>query len=254
MNGTGNRILALDFDGVIVNSIEECYVSGYNAYQKYVNNSSRIYNKSEINPENFQQFKQLRNFINFSKDYVFILSALDSGEDINNQINFDAFIEKNDHLSENFSQIFHLARMNLFTNHFSTWLDLNPLYSGLRSLLLHPPPNLTIYIISTKRSEFIIAIMDRNGVIINPNKILFATEKFTKKMAIEKILKEEHIKTHDCFFIDDQLKNVIDVAKTGINSILALWGYTGDQQKEKARSRELSAMELSDFQAAFKKD
>ncbi|MEE9190837.1 MAG: HAD family hydrolase, partial [Candidatus Neomarinimicrobiota bacterium] len=209
MKGTGNRILALDFDGVIVDSIEECYVSGYNAYQRYINNSFRIYNKSEIDPDDFQQFKELRNFINFGKDYVFILHALSSQENISTQIDFDAFIEENEHLSEYFNQVFHSARMNLFTNHFSTWLEMNPLYPGFRSFLQHPPPNLTIYIISTKRTEFIKAIMNKIGVTLNQDNILFAAGQFSKKMAMKEILEKEHMKTRDCFFIDDQLKNVV---------------------------------------------
>ena len=81
------QILALDFDGVIADSIYECLFSGYNAYAG-LTSRPQVHSLNEISAENVREAKRLRNFIRSGEDYVFIFLALSKGVQIQTQ---DAF-------------------------------------------------------------------------------------------------------------------------------------------------------------------
>ena len=70
-------LLALDFDGVIADSIGECLVIGYNAFSSFSGKKKRIRLLNELDDSLVTQARQLRNFIHDGADYVFIYLILD---------------------------------------------------------------------------------------------------------------------------------------------------------------------------------
>ena len=46
MRKVPNKLLLLDFDGVIVNSIDECLLTSYNAFQEFENTGIALADKS----------------------------------------------------------------------------------------------------------------------------------------------------------------------------------------------------------------
>ena len=251
MTYTKRRVLALDFDGVIVDSIKECYVSGYNAFQDYMNMPNKIYKSSQISQDNFKQFELLREYVNFGQDYVFIFEIIKSGAHINHQIDFDDFIQDHEHLSSKFDELFYQERLILFNLHYPLWIELNPFYDGLQNLLKNPPKGVSVYIISTKRSEFIDAILKENNILAYDEHIYASNEEYTKVMIVKELLKIASVKPRDFYFVDDQIKNVTQVAQTQVNSILALWGYNGNTQRLDAITQGLLPMSLEDFHELF---
>jgi len=74
--------LALDFDGVIVDSIQECLVVGYNAFIEYTGKGSKILDLSSLDHDDMAKCHRLRNFIRSGEDYVYIQLAISEGVDI----------------------------------------------------------------------------------------------------------------------------------------------------------------------------
>ncbi len=251
MTAREKRVLALDFDGVIVDSIKECYVSGYNAFQAYLNIPNKIYSSSQIPQDSFKKFKLLRKYIKYGRDYVFIFNIIKAGVQINNQNDFDDFIQKHDYLSNKFDELFYQKRLILFRQHYATWIELNPFYNGMQSLLKNPPQEVSVFIISTKRSEFIDAILKESDISAYADCIYASNEKFTKAMVVKEILEISKLKPENFYFVDDQINNVAQVAQTKVKSILALWGYTGNTQRLDAIAQGLSVMSLEEFHASF---
>ena len=65
--------LALDFDGVIADSIGECLVIGHNAYVKFTQAGQQICRLEELNKTHKDECRRLRNFIRSGEDYVYIV-------------------------------------------------------------------------------------------------------------------------------------------------------------------------------------
>ena len=64
MNLNQNKqLLAMDFDGVIADSISECAVAGYNGYEAYCDNNIRIKTPEEINPDQLNKFRTMHPYI-----------------------------------------------------------------------------------------------------------------------------------------------------------------------------------------------
>ena len=68
-----NKIIALDFDGVICDSIDECLLVSYFAF----NNISSIdkINFSDINYNLISSFRKYRFIVGPAKDFFFFMSA-----------------------------------------------------------------------------------------------------------------------------------------------------------------------------------
>ena len=119
--------LALDFDGVIADSINECLVVGHNAFVEHLQSGFKIINLNELPKEEINEFKRLRNFIRSGEDYVFIQLALHNHEKIEHQNDFDRFLEQNKQLSKKFFDLFYTERDSFSTQQSQLWIELNPL-------------------------------------------------------------------------------------------------------------------------------
>ena len=76
------QLLAMDFDGVIADSIMECAVVGYKAYSAYRGNEIPINSPDKINPRQLNLFISTRPFIRSGEDYVYLFQAISDGFNI----------------------------------------------------------------------------------------------------------------------------------------------------------------------------
>ena len=84
-----NRILVLDFDGVICNSLDECMFSAYNAYLSINNRPNKINNLNEINKLTKEEFYRLRPFIKSGEEFILSFFIINKGIKINNHLEFN---------------------------------------------------------------------------------------------------------------------------------------------------------------------
>ena len=95
------HILALDFDGVIGDSIAECLVVGHNAFVRFSGAGQIIQSFDELDRGQATEARRLRNYIRSGEDYVFIFLALSKGIQIQTQEAFDAFKSSHFDFKEN---------------------------------------------------------------------------------------------------------------------------------------------------------
>ena len=70
-----NKVLCLDFDGVICNSVKECLITGYNAWLKY-NHNNNFYTKAEDIPADLAQyFYSWRGYVRTGGQYYIIFHS-----------------------------------------------------------------------------------------------------------------------------------------------------------------------------------
>ncbi len=85
------KIIALDFDGVIVNSVNECLLVGYYAYQKFSDPSNKLKSIENLCDSKLKLLNSYRPFVLSGEDYVFISMALELNHHFENQSDFDKF-------------------------------------------------------------------------------------------------------------------------------------------------------------------
>jgi len=245
-------ILALDFDGVVVDSIEECLVIGYNALAIQQDRPDRISQVEELNPDIISEARRIRNFIRHGQDYVYIHYALHQQVNINNQQDFDQFLAKYKSLNSEFRRLFYAERTRFFNDDPKTWLALNPFYPGMREFLEKYQPKDQLYIITTKLKENIEVIINAAKIDIAKKNILSADQKMSKPLIIEQLLCDNQLNPSAFHFIDDQVDTLIQAKSTGVNLYLAGWGYNNKDQKIKSRNEQLCVLTLKVFLNKFR--
>lgn len=242
-----SHFIALDFDGVIADSISECLVIGYNAFRNFAKEGHVIRDLSALSTEEIAEFKRLRNFIRSGEDYVFIRLAMANNRTITNQEEFDQFLLQNHHLSESFFQLFYKERIRLSGKETRQWIALNPLYSGMKDFLVGVLNSDQLAIISTKKAEFIRRILEGHKIDIPGKDIYHAGHNRSKLDIIRELMENMGIEPSCFHFIDDQVDTLIKIKPSGINLYLAGWGYNDEEQRVRAETNDISVLSLEKF-------
>jgi phosphoglycolate phosphatase-like HAD superfamily hydrolase len=243
--------LALDFDGVIADSIKECFVVAHNAFVEFSGAGLRVDFFDDLDQEKVAKMRRIRNFIRSGEDYVYICLAIYKNAVIQNQKDFDSFTEQYKYLRATFFEEFYRERRRFSHEKPGLWAELNPLYPGIRHFLATYKQADRLLIISTKKAEFVDKTLTANDIHFNTNRIFYATAHRSKRTIIEELLDQNKIQPDQFHFIDDQIDTLLTVAETGVSCYLALWGYNNEGQIETARRRGISTLELEDFLEIF---
>ncbi len=224
------RLLALDFDGVIVDSVLECAVVACNGYYAFQGSGTRVKSPQEISAGTLSKFRSLRPYIRSGEDYLYLFQALDEGISIADQTEFDKFHDAHLNCKEPYYQHFYAEREALLSSDYQNWIELNPMYKGMIEFLQSLKPELLFHIVSTKASRYISEILDYNGVRLTPKQIHQAGRSLSKSDIVKRLLKENQLSPGQVVFVDDHPDTVRKVSATGVVCFLAGWGYnTADQ-------------------------
>lgn len=245
-----HHILALDFDGVIVDSIKECLVSGYNAYANY-RGQANIERYEQLDADWAANARQMRNYIRNGEDYVFIAHALASGETSAAQDQFDAFLAKHQNLRDTFFEHMVNQRLDFSAAHADAWAALNPFYDGMKDFLTDFAPKENLYIITTKKLVFVHKILAANDIPLIDDNLRDTSDGLSKRQIIEEILQKRDAALELFHFIDDQIDTLIKVRPTGVNVALAAWGYNNDEQMKQAETEGIEVLQLRGFFEKF---
>lgn len=244
------QLLAMDFDGVIVDSISECAVAGYNGYEAYCGNNVKIKIPEEIKPDQLSKFRTMRPYIRSGEDYIYLFHALSDEIIINSQEDFDEFKIASIDCKESYYKLFYSARQTLMSSNFDNWITLNPLYNEM-DVFLHSM-HTKIHIVSTKASKYIIKILKFNGIEFNPGQVHEAGRGFSKTDIIIRLMQEYNLSTPNMIFIDDHFDTLSKVKMTGVRCLLADWGYNTNKQRSRCHKLKLELVDLQQFYKEFK--
>ena len=212
-----SRYCFLDFDGVLCDSIPECFVSSYRAYRELLLGETI----TSIPLRDKTLAYAYRPFIRIGEDFPLIHDIIRRGLVIGCQEDFDREIERAGEVTmAYYGRLFYQAREEFLAQDRKLWLDLNPLFPGMAELLTRTLDNKNVYILSTKKPPFIREILLHHGIDWDLSRILYPEDK-TKKDVIESIIGEG-----EALFVDDQLDHLLLAAENkNITGRLAVWGY-----------------------------
>jgi hypothetical protein len=211
----GRRILFLDFDGVICDSIDECFVSSWLAYHRRPGAPL----PSSVAVGMRGRFAEMRPFIRSGEDYVVIQRLLAEGRVVSTQAEFDAALAAEGE-TERIKEVFYAARGNLLETDRAYWLSLNRVYREVRGPLARIADSEDVRVLSTKKSEFIVEILAANGISMPIRRVIY-TGSQTKMEIIAAMIGP----SDRALLIDDQIDHLLACADPRVEVRLALWGY-----------------------------
>lgn len=213
-------IYALDFDGVVIDSIDECLHNSYSSYAYFRN---YIGNPIPLHPTNDQinLFKIRRGLVRPSRNFYTLWEWIFTNPEL--EMNIDSFekfaLNKSDE-SMSFERIFHQRRSDLINENPKVYLDQNPLFVGVKETWQQLPKNL--YIVSTKDYESISLILQAHGLQVEG---IYGRGTGPKGSTIKKLATQNQLPIDNTYFVDDNSQHALDVKNVGSNVALAKWGY-----------------------------
>ena len=239
------RLLALDFDGVIVDSVLECAVVAYNGYQAYQRLATRINSPQEIPADMLTKFRSMRPYIRSGEDYLSLFQALDADITISGQGEFDKFHDIHLDRKESYYQLFYAEREALMIADNENWIALNPPYDGMIEYMQSLNHELQLHIVSTKASKYISEILDNNGIRLSNEQVHQAGRGSSKADIINFLFHKNHLSPGELAFVDDHPDTVQKVSETGAVCFLAGWGYNTVEQRHLIMGNDIPVIGLN---------
>lgn len=239
------KLLAMDFDGVIADSIMECAVAAYNGYVSHNGLNSFILSPKDIDPFQISQFITTRTFIRSGEDYLYLFHAINEHVEINNQEDFDNFKTKYFGLKDTYYNAFYSARSQLLSDHYIEWMSLNPLFWDMDRFLNNVIDK--VHIISTKAKKYIISILSHYNVRIDQENIHSTENGQSKADILKEIIDKNKASSNNTVYVDDHLDTLLKIQIPEVRFILAKWGYNNKDQHDLAEESNIDLISLDQF-------
>ncbi|MBN1835759.1 MAG: HAD family hydrolase [Spirochaetales bacterium] len=214
-------LVFLDFDGVICDSAAECFASSWEAC------FGRPH--TEIPPAQRDQrmadFLRLRPYVRSGEDFMICQEILYKGLAVDSQADFDALAaDKGAAEMARLRDRFYAARGALLRRDRAYWMRLNSLYPEMAAHLPQWAGHPGLFILSTKRSEFIAEILASAGIGFPLERILHA-DKSGKGRRLHQVLNRWN--PSSALLVDDQIDHLLAIRQTSdrVALYLAAWGY-----------------------------
>jgi phosphoglycolate phosphatase-like HAD superfamily hydrolase len=262
------KILALDFDGVIVDSAWECLFVSYNTYfQVYERKRKDFFGGEPFTFENWEdikkrykkeveQYRIMRPYIRGADDYGLIIKLLEEKKLIKSQEEFDIYRKTIDFKFKDFHQEFYKERDRIQEMDFKAWFKLESAFPRITKdtgKLLEEETKIIIATSNRRRAIAQCFTPEYLGFEIKKEDILDKRYGEDKSQQMLQIVKLYGVKFEDIYFVDDQVSHLIQTRPLGIKVFLAGWSYATDIQKEEARKQNIPIIEREeDFYAIVK--
>jgi len=232
------NIFFIDFDGVICDSVDECFVSAWLAYADYIGHQPET-----VALADYKLFKQYRPLIRRGADYLLLQLCIDRGIVLSDQSDFDRQEEEmGDAGMEALHTQFYKTRSKLLKDNKLYWLNLHRIYAGISEALASVSD--TAWILTTKEVSFVYEILAHNGLAWSKERII-CSGKRRKLEVIGEILKDGQ----NAVFVDDQIDHFFPNSGSRASCFLASWGYVQPEWL----NRDVEVLTIQDFVELIRK-
>tara|TARA_B100000965_G_scaffold106983_1_gene88298 strand:+ start:55 stop:831 length:777 start_codon:yes stop_codon:yes gene_type:complete len=227
------KLFLFDFDGVIVDGINEYWHSSLLAFEKFINCPKILIDQNHYKQVS-NTFIEMRPWVKYGWEMLIIVYEIIKREDqINEQkksdflnkyhLNCQEILSDNSWVAEDLQKSLDRARKYQIDRDFEKWIKLHrPFYEVLDFIEKIKKNNIKTGIISTKGKIFTSKILKKLNIL---PEMIFGYESGTKIEITTKLSKEYEI----IGFLEDRRNTLIDIKKNPIiNNIpcyLADWGY-----------------------------
>lgn len=252
------KILALDFDGVLCNSVHEGLQSAWRVYRDIWGGTG-----DGPPPEAVAAYLRLRPALEIGWEFPVMLRAILEGVPepallAEFQTQWRSRILEEHHLNQaDLSARFDAARDAWIRTDLTGWLGCQHLYPGIAerlNALLRSDTQ--VFVITTKEWKYAHLILERNGVPF-PAARVWGKERARPKAVLLHVLQQEQgVRFADIWFVEDRLKTLRAVARQpdleAVHLFLATWGYTAPAERaEVATDPRITPLTLEQFCGGF---
>lgn len=220
-------ILALDFDGVINDSLDECLISSYNAWQVIDSSPKWAWSNADIPQPIVDCFRANRYHARNGAEFWLILMASKHSSNAVTSETFDRLRQEHEPFLLEFEQIFFNVRTRYRTEDMDRWLNLHTRYAQSvehwHDLLI----SATCHIVTTKDLASVKFFNQHWQLGINEDNLWTREMDLPKSEIIKLIARKADCPTSNIHFVDDHPDQVSSVAMTGANVYWASWGFQG---------------------------
>jgi phosphoglycolate phosphatase-like HAD superfamily hydrolase len=223
-------LVVFDFDGVIWDTVDECFHVGYRTFGK-------IKKKIPGNPEQIKRaFRSGRFLARTGDDFFIILHLINENPEIDfENLPFEEFIAHRKKLKDEislFSREFYTERSRLQKENSDVWLQMQGPFPGVLEQLPDIKENFQNLVICSAKDRASIDILLK---LHDQKHEVYGREISTHKPdQIINLSRKENIPTERMIFLDDLLENLQHVQVLGVKTAMADWGYSNERQRQAA--------------------
>ncbi|UCD36641.1 MAG: hypothetical protein JSW54_07295 [Fidelibacterota bacterium] len=240
--------VALDFDGVICDSVDECHITALNAYHRLAGEKQWVDGLESLNPAAVDRFRSLRYLARNAAEFWLLIHLTYHQDGPVDEDQFACLSREHAATLAAFEPGFFEAREQLRSADLGKWLDLHRIYpqflDGWKTIQASHP----VYLVTTKDLASIQHFI-RHWKLSIPEDHLWTKERGTDKaQAVLTFAETAGVNPADFFFVDDHPHHVRLVAATGARCFWASWGFLGAYGPASAVGSKLAAIDrMSDL-------
>jgi phosphoglycolate phosphatase-like HAD superfamily hydrolase len=242
-----SKVIVFDFDGVISNSIEECFLVSYWAYHGKTRVDQEFFHVDEVKRKPL--FFQYRYLVGAAYEYFFLWEAIDEWISRPASSLISIYLQKKKQGktpdTERLYDVFFQLRNQIRNHNLSDWIQMNPVYPGIMEILFKVSKKFNLYIASTKDELSIDLILKDNNFSIPHKNIIGKSVSVDKHKQLSIILEKTQKPPNQVFFIDDNLKHLNRVIPLGIHCFLASWGYNNEVSRVDAKKLSIPVVDIN---------
>lgn len=211
-------VYTLDFDGVICDSIHECFQNSYDAFKSVSLDLKLPSEPKVVWREKFYKHRGLvRPARNFYLLWLLIINNLEL--EISTVI-FERLTIEHEKALGLFDENFMSIRSEQIKNNPDNFLLQNPLFSGVKSIWNQLPRPL--YIVTAKDEGITKLILEYNELTIDG---VFGKGTGHKYQTLLKLANSHGVEMNSVYFVDDNPEFVNEAHSVGAKVALSKWGY-----------------------------
>jgi len=233
------KALALDFDGVIFDGLNECVLVTW-----YGHHGGSI---ADFGPEGLSavpaafvaRFAECRAYAKHLAH--FYLSLSESLDEVRDQAGFDALYAATP-AAEVESFVAKVTRFRALAREARRleWLNQQRVYQGMDRML--SSSQLPVYIVTAKDADSVLELLGHVGVSLERSRVF--GELRDKLAALRSISERERAAPHEVGVVDDNVFNALAAKNNGYAARWALWGYQARGHREIADANALRGIEV----------
>lgn len=257
------KILVLDFDGVICNSIHESFMTALNTYIQSVPNHHLPLKKplepqtltafENTHPDLFRLFSQFLPMGNRAEDYFVILLLIDreEAEKAVHQAGFDSYRASiPPETLEAFHSRFYQTRNRIRQAYPRKWSEMLQPFPGVVNAIPTLSRRFVLAIATAKDRTSVDFLLRTHGLSkhFRPENILDKDFAKSKRAHLVRFHEEYNVPFQNIYFIDDKILHLVSVRDLGVRTYLALWGFNTEREHRVARKEGIPLLRLEDLQ------
>jgi phosphoglycolate phosphatase-like HAD superfamily hydrolase len=257
------KVLALDFDGVICDSLREVFATALATYESMEpespvlkrirsrNGTGRWHEVDLMDDPVMVSFESMMPLGNRAEDFGVSLKAVDSYLELTDQRAYDTFYGT---IGADWLEAFHRTfyderdKARAFDTH--GWLELHASYPPFLEILRRRSRDARIALATAKDRRSAVMLLDHLGIgdLFSPELVLDKEIGVSKTAHLTALRDRLDVSFEDITFVDDKLNHLETVAPLGVRPVLAGWGFNTPREHDLAAEKDISVANIGDVE------